>query len=125
MRNSDFSRNFEKLQSRRLPVGGQLSFRLQVNGPIRTPQGEGTFRVVDLRVGQEIIGSFEGNLKSDGANAHLELGSAMTTGEVSGGYTLALAEPYSLSGKATIKNIALDPFLLTALHLEKFSGHRG
>jgi len=115
--------NFEKLQSRRLPVGGQLSFRLRANGPIRTPQGEGTFRVVDLRVGQEIIGSFDGNLKSDGANAHLELGSAMITGEISGGYTLALAEPYSLSGKVTIKNIALDPFLLTALHLEKFTGH--
>src|SRR5207247_9057220 len=25
--------NFEKLQSRRLPVGGQLSFRLRANGP--------------------------------------------------------------------------------------------
>jgi translocation and assembly module TamB len=114
--------NFQKLQTRRLPVGGQLSFRLRVNGPVRAPQGEGTFRVVDLRVGQEIIGSFDGNLKSDGKNAHLELGSAMTTGEISGGYTVALAEPYPLSGKVTIKNINLDPFLLTALHLSEFSG---
>jgi translocation and assembly module TamB len=115
--------NFEKLQSRRLPVGGQLSFRLKADGLLSSPVGDGTFRVVDLRVGQEIIGSFEGNLKSDGTVAHLELSSAMASGEISGGYTLTLAEPYSLNGKLTIKNINLDPFLLTALHLEKFNGH--
>jgi len=51
------------------------------------------------------------------------LDSAMTTGEVSGGYTLGLADPYPVSGKVSIKNIDLDPFLLTALHLKEFSGH--
>lgn len=115
--------NFEKLQTRRLPVGGQLSFRMRAEGSAFAPTGEGTFRVVDLRVGQAVIGSFEGNLKSDGATAHLELTSAMTTGEISGGYTLTLAEPYNLNGKVSIKNIDLDPFLLTALHLQNFSGH--
>jgi translocation and assembly module TamB len=115
--------NFEKLQSPRFPVGGQVSFRLKTNGPIRAPQGEGTFRVVDLRVGQVVIGSFDGNLTSDGNTAHLELGSAMATGEISGGYTLGLADPYRLSGKVSIKNINLDPFLLTALHLDRFDGH--
>ena len=115
--------NFEKLQTRRLPVGGQLSFRMKAQGSSLAPTGEGTFRVVDLRVGQSVIGSFEGNLKSDGATAHLELSSAMATGEISGGYTLALAEPYNLNGKVSIKNIDLDPFLLTALHLKDFSGH--
>src|SRR5262252_6477675 len=115
--------NFEKLQTRRLPVGGQLSFRMKAQGSSLAPTGEGTFRVVDLRVGQSVIGSFEGNLKSDGRAAHLELSSAMTTGEISGGYTLALAEPYNLNGKVSIKNIDLDPFLLTALHLKEFTGH--
>jgi translocation and assembly module TamB len=115
--------NVEKLQSTRLPVGGQVSFRLNANGPVQSPHGDGTFRVVDLRVGQVVIGSFDGNLKSDGTTAHLELSSSMTTGEISGGYTLGLAEPYPLSGKVAIKNIDLDPFLLTALHLGKFSGH--
>src|SRR5260370_40945132 len=47
----------------------------------------------------------------------------MTTGEISGGYTLGLADPYPLSGKGSIKNIDLDPFLLAALHLKEFSGH--
>jgi translocation and assembly module TamB len=104
-------------------VGGQVSFRLKTNGPIRAPQGDGTFRVVDLRVGQVVIGSFDGNLTSDGNTAHLELGSSMATGEISGGYTLGLADPYRLSGKVSIKNINLDPFLLTALHLNRFEGH--
>jgi len=115
--------NFERLQSRRLPVGGQMSFRLRADGSLLAPTSEGSFRVVDLRVGQSIIGSFEGNLKSDGKAAHLELSSAMATGEISGGYTLTLAEPYNVSGKVSIKNIDLDPFLLTALHLKEFSGH--
>ena len=115
--------NIDKLQSTRLPVGGQVSFRLKANGPVGTPLGEGTFRVVDLRVGQVIIGSFDGRLTSDGLTAHLELGSAMTTGEVSGRCTLGLADPYPLNGKVSIKNINLDPFLLTALHLKEFSGH--
>lgn len=114
--------NFEKWQSPRLPVAGQLTFRLTANGPIKAPLGEGTFRVVDLRVGQAVIGSFDGNLKSDGKTAHLELGSAMPTGEISGGYSVGLTDPYPLSGKATIKNIDLNPFLLTALHLNAFSG---
>jgi len=115
--------NFEKLQSTRLPVGGQVSFRLKANGPVRTPLGDGTFRVVDLRIGQVIVGSFDGKLTSDSRQAQLELGSAMTTGEVRGGCTLGLADPYPLSGKVSIKNINLDPFLLTALHLKEFSGH--
>src|SRR6266403_398359 len=115
--------NFEKLQVARVPVGGQVTFRLRAIGAVRTPLGEGTFRVVDLRIGQVIVGSFDGKLTSDGLTAHLELSSAMTTGEVSGGYTLGLADPYPLSGKVSIKNIDLDPFLLTALHLKEFSGH--
>jgi len=115
--------NFEKLQSTRFPVGGQVSFRLRANGPLRAPQGEGSLRVVDLRVGQVVVGSFDGKLTSDGRMAHLELGSAMTTGEISGGYTLGLADPYPLSGKVSIRNIDLDPFLLTAFHLKEFSGH--
>ena len=115
--------NIETLQTRRLPVGGHLSFRMKAGGSALAPTGEGTFRVMDLRVGQSVIGSFEGNLKSDGATAHLELSSAMATGEISGGYTLTLAEPYNLNGKISIKNIDLDPFLLTTLHLKDFNGH--
>jgi len=36
----------------------------------------------------------------------------MSTGEISGGYTLALTEPYNIDGKiAHQKNIALDALI--------------
>jgi translocation and assembly module TamB len=47
----------------------------------------------------------------------------MSTGEISGGYTLALAAPYNIEGKIAVKNIALDALILAALHLQAFSGH--
>jgi translocation and assembly module TamB len=114
---------FEKLQLARFQVGGQVSFRLKANGPLKAPLGEGTFRAVDLSIAQVVVGSFDGKLTSDGRTAHLELSSAMAAGQISGGYTLGLADPYPLSGKVSIKNIDLDPFLLAALHLKDFSGH--
>jgi translocation and assembly module TamB len=115
--------NFEKLQAARFPTDGQISFRLKASGPVSAPQGEGTLRVVDLRVGQAVIGSFDGKLNSDGQTARLDLSSAMTSGEISGGYKLGLTDPYPIEGKVAIKNIDLDPFLLTALHVERFAGH--
>src|SRR5258705_10519312 len=68
----------EKIQSPRFPISGQLTFRMKVSGPFRAPVGQGSIRVVDFRVGQEIIGSFGGDLNSDGKIAKLELHSAMT-----------------------------------------------
>ena len=115
--------NFEKMQSPRLPIGGQVSLHVKASGPARAPEGEGTMRIVDLRVGQETIGSFDGTLTSDGREAKLELSSAMTDGSISGGYTIGLAPPYPVRGKAYIKNINLDPFLVTYFHLGHFSGH--
>src|SRR5438105_3384210 len=76
---------------------------MKTEGSLLAPTGEGTFRVVDLRVGQSVIGSIEGNLKSDGATADLEMSTAMTTRESSGGYTLTLGQPYDLSGKISIR----------------------
>jgi translocation and assembly module TamB len=115
--------SFGKLQAARFPMAGQISFHLKAAGPLFAPQGEGTFRVVDLRVGQAVIGSFDGALTSDGRTAHLQISSAMSTGEISGQYTLGLAAPYALEGKGSIKNIDLDPFLLTALHLQALNAH--
>ncbi|MGB7029486.1 MAG: translocation/assembly module TamB domain-containing protein, partial [Candidatus Acidiferrum sp.] len=115
--------NIEKLQSARLPIGGGVTFRLKANGPISSLQSDGTFRVVDFRVGKDVIGSFDGNLSSDGNTAKLTLGSAMTTGGISGEISLKLADPYALNGKVSIANIDLDPFLLTALHVKQFNGH--
>jgi translocation and assembly module TamB len=116
-------RNFEKIQTDRLPISGQISFHLKASGSYLAPVGEGTMRVVDFRVGQEVIGSFDGELRSDGKVAKLDLRSAMTGGGISGGYSLGLTDPYPISGKVSLENITLDPFLLTALHMRKISGH--
>jgi translocation and assembly module TamB len=115
--------NFQQLQSSRFPLGGQVSFRLKASGQAKSPQGQGTIRLVDLRVGSDVIGSFDGELNSDGHAATLQLTSAMSTGELSGTFTLGLSDPFPLNGKASIKNIDLDPFLLSALHVKQFSGH--
>ena len=114
--------SFEKLQSS-IALAGQVNFRLKAEGPIQAPVANGTFHVTDLRVGQEVIGSFDTDLASDGKTARLTISSAMSTGEISGGYTLGLASPFPVEGKVSIKNIDLDPFLLAALHLKQFSGH--
>jgi translocation and assembly module TamB len=114
--------NFEKLQSLRVPVDGQVSFRLKASGQATAPQADGTFRVVDLRIGRAVIGSFDGSLEADGKVARLTLGSAMPNGEISGGFAIGLADPFPLDGKVVIKNIDLDPFLLSALHLEQATG---
>ncbi|HEY1924545.1 MAG TPA: translocation/assembly module TamB domain-containing protein, partial [Candidatus Acidoferrum sp.] len=115
--------NFSNLQTQRFPVDGQVSFRVKATGPATAPEAEGTFRVVDLRVGQAVIGSFEGELNSDGRRAKLTLSSSMSSGELSGAINLGLSDPFSLDGKVSIKNIDLDPFLVSALHLDKFEGH--
>ena len=115
--------NFSNLQSARFPVDGLVSFRVKATGPATAPEAEGTFRVVDLRVGQAVIGSFEGELNSDGRRAKLTLSSSMSSGELSGAINLGLTDPFNLDGKVAIKDIDLDPFLVRALHLDKFEGH--
>ncbi len=115
--------DIEKLQSVKLPVGGLVTFRVKANGPLSALESDGTFRVVDFRVGKDVIGSFDGSLTSDGHTAKLELGSAMTTGGISGEVTLGLADPYPLNGKVSIQNIDLNPYLIAALHLAQFNGH--
>ncbi|HEY2545416.1 MAG TPA: translocation/assembly module TamB domain-containing protein [Candidatus Acidoferrum sp.] len=114
--------NVQKLQSVRLPIGGLVTFRVKASGALSALQSDGTFRVVDFRIGKDVIGSFDGTLKSDGRAAKLVLGSSMTSGGISGEITLGLADPYALNGKVSITNIDLNPFLMSALHLKEFNG---
>src|SRR5205807_8144636 len=58
--------NFGRIKASGVPLDGQLSFHLKSSGPVRAPLADGSFRVVDLQVGSEIIGSFGGDLQSDG-----------------------------------------------------------
>ncbi len=115
--------NFRRVRANNLPLAGQISFRWKSSGPVRQPVATGNLRVVDLQVGSEVIGSFEGDLNMDGRTAQLKLSSAMSEGAIGGHITLGLQEPYAVDGKVSIKNINLDPYLFSALHVQKFNGH--
>ncbi len=115
--------NFGKIRSSGMALGGQITFRLKASGPVKQPVAEGSFRVVDLHLANEVVGSFDGELNSDGKLARLTLGSAMSEGAISGAIQLGLAEPYPVDGKVSFKNINLDPYVLSAFHLQKFQGH--
>ena len=115
--------NFRRVRAANLPLGGQISFRLKSSGPATKPEAEGSFRVVDLVVSNEVIGSFVADLHSDGKVAELKLSSAMSEGAIGGGVTLGLSDPHPLNGKISVKNMNLDPYVLTALHMQKFEGH--
>ena len=116
--------SFLQIQSKSMPMGGLITFRVKSSGPVTGTLAEGTFRVVDFQIGGEVIGSFGGDLHSNGKEAELILNSSMSTGAITGNIKLGLADPLPLNGKVTIRNINLDPYLLSALHLDnKFNGH--
>jgi translocation and assembly module TamB len=115
--------NFGSIQSSSLPLRGQITFRLKTSGPVKQPIADGSFRVVDLQIGSEVVGSFDGVLTSDGKQAELKLGSAMSEGAIGGEIKLGLADPMPLDGKISVRNLNLDPYLLSVVHLDKFAGH--
>jgi len=113
----------QRIQTVALPLGGQLSFQISGQGPLRTLAAQGTLRVVDLRVGTEVLGSFEGKLNSDGRQLHLDLNSAMATGLLQGKLDVALGGEYPMQGDVTVRGLDLDPFIQTGLHLKALTGH--
>ena len=113
----------ERIQTTRLPLGGQLHFQLRGDGPLFAPQLQGTLRLVDLRVGKEALGSFDGKLDSDGRRLRLELNSAMSAGRLQGKLEVALAGDYPIAGDLTIQGMDLDPLIQTGFHLAALTGH--
>jgi translocation and assembly module TamB len=111
------------IQTRALPLGGQLSFQVSGKGPLDTLAAQGTLRLVDLRVGNEVLGSFDGKLNSDGRLLHLDVSSAMSTGRLQGKLDVTLAGDYPIEGDLTIQAIDLDPFIQAGLHLRALTGH--
>lgn len=110
------------VQTERLPLGGQLSFRLKGRGPLVAPQAEGSVRVVDLTVGEDVLGSLQGNLSADGRRLRLTLESALPTGRISGAVTMTLGGEYPLEGDLTVEAVDLDAFIETAFHLRDLTG---
>lgn len=113
----------ERLQTERFPIGGDLSFDVRGQGPLTSLVSEGTLRLKNFQVGDEVLGSFDARLHSDGRRAQAELKSTMATGRLEGRLDLTLGGDYPLQGDLTVKDFDLDVFIKTALRLKRLTGH--
>jgi translocation and assembly module TamB len=115
----------EWLRFPRVPLAGQLSFQLRGEGPLNAPVAEGSARLVDLRVGDELLGSFETRLRADGRRVRAELTSAMADGSAQGTLEANLAGDYPVTGDVSVQQVDLDAFFQTAFRLPhtSFTGH--
>jgi len=80
-------------------------------------------RLVDLKLRNEVIGSFDARVQSDGSRLALQVDSAIQTGELHGNVDVSLGGAYPLSGQTTVSQIDLDPLIVSALHLRGLTGH--
>jgi len=112
-----------RAQLPKLSVGGQLSFALSGHGALSAPQAAGTLRVENLKLGGDVIGSFEGKLTGDGRTMSLAVKSEMSAGDLSGQLEVLLAGNDPVQGAMTFTQLDLDPFLSAGLHLSGLTGH--
>ena len=112
----------EKIQSPRLPVGGRLNLQARGQGPIRAPELHATLRLIDLKLGDDVVGSFDGAVDSDGHRLSATINSAMATGQLTGKMDIGLEGDYPVTAEITAENIDFNPFLTSALHLSRLKG---
>src|SRR5712664_2084267 len=113
----------ERIQTERLPIGGRLNVQLRGQGLLQSPELHATLRLVDLRLGNDVVGSFEGTVDSDGHILSTKIESAMASGKLSGKLDLTLGGDYALAGDVTVEQIHFDSFITSALHLSGLTGH--
>jgi len=111
------------IQTPALPIAGKVSFHLSGQGPLLAPKLDGALRLVDLRFRNEVVGSFDAKLQSDGSKLGLQVDSAITTGELHGNVNVDLHGGYPLTGEVMVSQIDLDPLIVSALHLSGMTGH--
>jgi translocation and assembly module TamB len=113
----------KELQNSSLAFAGQLDFDVRGSGPVRSPSGQGDFRVVNLKIGGDDQGDFRGRLTSDGENARLALNSERSNGQLRGQLNLGLSGDEPISGKLSVMKFDLDPLLTNGLHLKNLTTH--
>jgi translocation and assembly module TamB len=111
-----------QVQLPKLSVGGQLSFELRGHGPLLAPTADGSLRIVNLKLGGDTIGSFEGRVTGDGRTMSVQVNSAMTTGHFDAQLEVSLAGNDPVQGQMTFSQLDLTPFLVAALHLTGVTG---
>ncbi len=113
----------DKIQMASLPVGGRLNLQARGQGPLRAPELHATLRLIDLKLGKDVVGSFDAKVDSDGRHLSATIGSAMTSGRLSGKMDVGLQGDYPVSAEVTAERIDFNPFLVSALHLSRLNGH--
>ncbi|HEV8384625.1 MAG TPA: translocation/assembly module TamB domain-containing protein, partial [Candidatus Acidoferrales bacterium] len=120
----------ERVQSARFPLGGTVNFDLKGHGPVTAPVSDGTLRLEDFRVGDEVMGNFTAQLHSDGRRAQAELESLIRphepskpSGKLSAKLEMTLGGDYPLKGDVTLQQFDLDVFIKSALRLKELTGH--
>ncbi|HXU22190.1 MAG TPA: AsmA family protein, partial [Verrucomicrobiae bacterium] len=113
----------KELQSVSMPIRGQADFALRGNGPLRSPVAQGNFHIRNLTVGTEMQGDFSGQLASDGKTAHLTLASQPAESRLHGDVSIGLSGDQPVSGRLSIEQFDLDPFISAGLHIHKLTGH--
>lgn len=115
--------NIETIQNPNLPVTGRLDFELRGNGPVHAPAAQGDFRVTKIKFGSEMQGNLTGRVVSDGQRARFTLSSEMLHGDLHGDVLVGLAGDEPLSGEIIARQIDMDPFIVSGLHLKQLTGH--
>ncbi len=113
----------DKIQMARLPVGGRLNLQAHGQGPLRAAELHATLRLVDLKLGNDVVGSFDGKVDSDGQHLSATIDSAMASGRLDGKLDIGLGGEYPVTAQVTAERIDFNPFLVSALHLSRLYGH--
>ncbi len=113
----------ERIQTARLPIGGRLNLQLRGQGHLFAPELHATLRLVDLKLGNDVVGSFEGAADSDGHHLSAKIESSMAAGRLSGKVDVTLGGDYPLTGEVTVEQIHFDSFIVAAMHLTGLTGH--
>ena len=115
--------SISKIQTSALPIAGRLSFRLRGSGPLRAPVAQGEVHVAGLKLGVEAEGNYSGHLDSDGRRAQVTLASEPDPDRLQGELTVGFVDDRPISGRLSVKDFDLDPFISSGLHLKQLSGH--
>lgn len=115
--------NFHVLQNPSFPFAGRLEFDVKGNGPLRAPVANGSFRVEDLKIGNDVQGNFHGQIESDGHVAKASLDSEMNNGKMDAEAEVQLQANFPIRGHLSAENIDMDTAIMSGLHLKQITGH--
>jgi len=113
----------QALQNPSLPLAGKLDFAVRGSGPLRAPEGQGDFHVLNLKIGTDEEGDFHGRLDSDGHAVRMALNSEGSHGQLQGQLTVGLSGDEEISGRLSAVQFDLDPLFSAGLHLKNLTGH--